>query len=239
MRNALLLALVAAVLFAVSAGLSLWLNQPKPTEDNAGKAVAKKGGPADVSGDRDTSVPKAVVQPVPTGDVSEPLRLANQLQGDLSRIAKREEELDYQQQVYRFALDDIRNEMETLQKLMQQLPPPKNATAKANDTAAPPATPVSIPTDNNKKKLETPDPATNNLRTAIGISESMAPDKIAKILEQMARSGKADDVVQVLAKMSPRQSARILSLISDEKLSEQLFEKLMASKKQSGSSPPP
>src|SRR5262245_9960788 len=118
MKNVMLLGLIAAVLFAISAGMSLWLYQPKPTEEPTAKTGRSKPtlGSSEAA-ERGPAPPRAVAPPLPNGDVSEAARLTSQLQSELTRIAKREEDLDQQQELYRIVLEDIRSEMDALQKL--------------------------------------------------------------------------------------------------------------------------
>lgn len=233
MKNMLLLALSAGLLFAISAGLSLWLNPPQREETPAtsAKAGAHKSKTTGEADEEKPRVPKAIIPPTPTADMTESARMADQLQGDLARVNKREEEFDRQQELYRFVLDDIRGEMEFLQGLWHralQTPPPKPADPpKPGDApkSTPTAPPPFMPTKDEPKKPEPVDPKA--LGKVTEISESMAPESAARIIEQMAKAGKIDAAVQLLAKMNPRQAARVLAAVTDEKLSLQMFEKLL------------
>lgn len=228
MKNAILMGLTAAVLFAVSAGLSLWLNQAKPEEEaspTTEKSPKRKSKKEDAEHDHETP-PRPLISLPTGGDVSDAARLAEQLQSEMLRTQRREEELLRQQEVYRFALEDIRQEMATLQalwkKLLEQPPPaekPKPATVPAPKLDTPPPPPPSKPNP------DVPDPKA--LGTIKGISESMPPDAAAKIVEQMVRGGKLDTAALLLTKMSPRQAAKVLAAISDEQLSQQVFEKML------------
>lgn len=226
MKNMALMGLSAALLFAISAGLSLWLNPPKSDEaaTTSAKAGAHKNRSTGEGDEEKTRVPRAVIPPTPSGDVSESARMAEQLQGDLARVAKREEDIDRQQDLYRFVLDDIRGEMELLQGLWKRALQTKPAESVKSPTAPPPFTPPEKK-DEAKKPAEPVDP--KSLGKATGISESMPPENAARIIEQMARAGKVDTAVQLLAKMNPRQAARVLAAVTDEKLSLQMFEKLL------------
>lgn len=229
MKNAILMGLTAAILFAISAGLSLWLNQAKPEEEpppTTEKISKRKSKHEDAQHDHE-SPPRPLISLPTSGDVSDAARLAERLQSEMVRTQRREEELLRQQDVYRFALEDIRQEMATLQALWKKLleqpasppTPPKPATAPAPKLDTPP------PPQPIKPNPDVPDPKT--LGTIKGISESMAPDAAARIVEQMARGGKLDVAAMLLTKMSPRQAAKVLAAISDEQLSQQVFEKML------------
>jgi flagellar motility protein MotE (MotC chaperone) len=179
---------------------------------------------------------------MPTGDASEPLRLANQLQNELAQIAKREQEFERQQELYQIVIEDLRDEMESLQGQLKKTPADKKPVEGTNKSGANrPAAPASASAEKAPKKAasaDASDPALQNLRLATGITESMQPEAAARTIEQLAKSGKSDIAVQLLAKLSPRQSAKILALISDEKLSTQLFEGLLAAKVRPAPPPP-
>lgn len=235
MKNALLLGLAAAVLFAVSAGLSFWLHQPRTNDSTANgtsKSTAKKAATTPEENRDKTSNPgKPVVAPTPNGDASEPIRLAAQLQTELAVIAKREQEFERQQELYQVVIEDLRHEMEMLQKHFKQT---AGDQPKKPDR---PTLPPLAPDPAKKAAAESADATLQNLRLATGITESMQPENAAKIIEQLAKSGKTDTAVQLLAKLNPRQSAKILALITDEKLSAQLFERLLAAKAPAKPSP--
>lgn len=245
MKNAILMGLTAALLFAVSAGLSLWLNQQgKPTQDSppsTEKTSVRKTRQdhrhEDSSEDHVTPPRPLVALPL-SGELSDATRLAEQLQSEMLRTQRREEDLQRQQEMYRFALEEIRQEMSSLQilwkKLLEQpapapsskattVPPP---TLTPSLASAPPATPQqsSVPPPATKPNEPTDPRAMGAVK---GISESMPPDAAARLLEQMARSGKLDAAATLLTKLSPRQAAKILAAISDEQLAQQIFEKMM------------
>lgn len=224
MKNVLFLGLAAAVLFAVSAGLSIWLNQPKAGEgaDAATKDSTQKGKDGNVE-----APSKPVIAPPAIGDASESVRLAAQLESELALAAKREKEFTLQQEMYQIVIEDLRHEMQALQKQLDQLERDKKQPSGARPGNAVQPAPA-MPPGAKKALPDAADAALKNLRLATGITESMQPENAARIVEQLAKSGKADTAVQLLAKLNPRQAARILALIPDEKLSAQLFERLLA-----------
>ncbi len=244
MKNVMILGLVAGVLFAVSAGLSLWLNQAKPTDESEAKATTRKGKSDEKGSEKARPAPRAVTPPVPYGDMDDAAHLTSQLQNELAGIVKRQEDMDQQQEMYQIVLEDIRFEMGELQRRWQQLPPEaKQSQSKPGEppaqggTVPPPGLGPPISEPNSKKSAEQPmDP--KNLKLVKEITESTPPENAARIVEQMVKGGKTDTVIQLLAKMNARHAAKILGQVSDEKLAVELLEKLLEAKR-STTEPPP
>ncbi len=175
--------------------------------------------------------------PIPYGDMDEPAHLTTQLQNELARIVKREDEIDQQQEIYQIVLEDIRFEMGELQRRWQQLSPEaKQAQSKPGEppvpgaTAPPPGLGPPMSDSNAKKPAEQPmDP--KNVKMVTGLTESMPAENAARIVEQLVKSGKSDTVIQLLSKMNARHAARILGQVSDEKMAVDLLEKLLEAKR--------
>jgi flagellar motility protein MotE (MotC chaperone) len=233
-KNAILMGLTAAILFAISAGLSLWLNQQaKPVEEapsTTEKTPKRHKAKSSESEEEYRTPPRPLVSLPSNTEVSDATRLAEQLQSEMLRTQKREEELLRQQEMYRFALEDIRQEMASLQaiwkKWLEQPAPaasPKSATVPAPALPSPPMPPPN-PKPDEPGEIK-------GIGAVKGISESMPPDTAARMLEQMARGGKLDAAAALLTKLSPRQAAKILAAIGDEQLSQQIFEKMMEVRK--------
>src|SRR5579871_2379820 len=245
MKNVMILGLVAGVLFAVSAGLSLWLNQAKPNEEPDAKVTTtQKGKSDDKASEKARPAPRAVTPPIPYGDLDEPAHLTTQLQNELARIVKREDEIDQQQEIYQIVLEDIRFEMGELQRRWQQLSPEaRQAQSKPGEppvpggTVGPPGLGPPVPEANSKKQPDQPmDP--KNVKMVTGLTESMPAENAARIVEQLVKNGKTDTVIQLLAQMNARHAARILGQVSDEKLAVELLEKLLAAKRSTTETPP-
>jgi flagellar motility protein MotE (MotC chaperone) len=242
MKNVMLLGLVAGVLFAVSAGLSLWLNQAKPTDEVDAKATTHKAKSEEKASEKVRPAPRAIAPPVPNGDMDDAAHLTSQLQTELSRIVKREEEIDQQQEIYQIVLEDIRFEMGELQRRSQQLSPEaKQAQGKIAEppvpgTVGPPGLGPPVPEASSKKPPAEPmDPKA--VKMVSGLTESMPAENAARIVEQLVKGGKTDTVIQLLSKMNARHAARILSLVSDEKMAVDLLEKLLEAKRSTAEPP--
>jgi flagellar motility protein MotE (MotC chaperone) len=243
MKNVMLLGLVAGVLFAVSAGLSLWLNQAKPTEEADAKATTHKAKSEDKATEKARSAPRAITPPVPNGDMDDAAHLTSQLQNELSRIVKREEEIAQQQEIYQIVIEDIRFEMGELQRRSQQLSPEarqaqgKLAEPPVPGTVAPPGLGPPLPDANSKKTPGDQPMDPKAVKMVSGLTESMPAENAARIVEQLVKGGKTDTVIQLLSKMNARHAARILSLVSDEKMAVDLLEKLLEAKRSTAEPP--
>lgn len=227
MKNAVLLLLAAGLLFAVSAGLSLWLNKPKPSEEvAAAPKPAAKGAPAAEKHDGKTAhgTGRAALPSLTTNDPKVLSEIGGQLQADIARLAAREAEMEQQREVYRIVLDDIRDEMLVLQKLWQQ----RAAAAKQARPVDPPTHAAApTPPEISPKKPAPGGLDTRNPEKARALLEAMPPENASRIIENMTKSSADIDlVVQMLAKMNQRQAAKILSAIGDEKLVMQIVKKL-------------
>jgi hypothetical protein len=234
MRNLALMGISAVLLFAISAGLSLWLNPPKTEETAKTKKSGEGKKESAESGEERARTPRPVVQPTPTGDVTEAARMSDQLQNDLARVKSREDEVDRQQDMYRFVLEDIRNEMELLQTLWQRAVDRVPVKPDSPPTTAPAPT---IPSkDEPKKPSDKIDP--KGLGKASGMTDSMPPENAARLVEQLARTGKVDTAAQLLSKMNPRQAAKVLAAIADEKMSMQILEKVLELRAPTPAPPP-
>ncbi len=66
----------------------------------------------------------------------------------------------------------------------------------------------------------------DNLKKMSGMYNSMAPESAAKILQNLADTGKMDTAVKVLGLMQERQAAKVLAELTDAGLAAQLVEKL-------------
>lgn len=65
-----------------------------------------------------------------------------------------------------------------------------------------------------------------NIDKMAAMYDTMAPESAAKIVQQMADSGKLDTAVKILAQMKDRQAARVLAELTDVTLAAQLLDKL-------------
>src|SRR5262249_32867508 len=97
---------------------------------------------------------------------------------------------------------------------------------KPDSTVSPPGLPALTTAGPGNVKKPADGTDSQGLRAATNISESMPPENAAQIIEQLARSGKMDDAVALLVKLSPRQPVRVRPATSDENLPARLFEKV-------------
>jgi flagellar motility protein MotE (MotC chaperone) len=82
-----------------------------------------------------------------------------------------------------------------------------------------------------KRQTEIDSGEKKNLDKLATIYDSMPAENAAKILQQMADSGKLDTAVKVLAQMKERQASKVLAEMQDASLAAQLVEKMRAIKR--------
>jgi flagellar motility protein MotE (MotC chaperone) len=86
-------------------------------------------------------------------------------------------------------------------------------------------------TDLQKRQTELEATERKNIAQIAKVYESMAPESAARIIQQMADSGRLDTAVKVLSQMRERQAAGILDQITDAGLAGQLTERLRGVKR--------
>jgi hypothetical protein len=248
MKNVMLLGLVAAVLFAVSAGLSLWMNQAKPTEEQDAKAApstSRKHKTEESGTEKARPAPRPIVPPLSNGDVDDATRLIRDLQDAIAGYSRRQEEFDQQQELYQIVLEDIGYEMAELQRQWQRVPPESRKSPGhvaeppvPGATAPPPGLGAPLPENNSRKPGDAGPIDPKNVKVVSGISESMPAENAARIIEQLVKAGSTESVVQLLTKMDAKHAARILSQIQDQKIAVDLVEKLLKAKQASTTEKP-
>jgi len=218
MKYFMQLALVALLLFSVSAALSLWLNQSKQpvAEKEAADKPAKKGGKdADASEKpKDGKTPKYDTPGLT--DVSPG--------GAMSAVRDREDRLERRQAQMDLILRDLQAEREAVDALQRTLTTETKAAAiRATEVEAKAVTPP-------KTLLIEPDPAgeKKNIDQLARLYDAMAPESAAPILKQMADSGRMDTAVRILAQMRDRQAAQVLAAFADPSLAAQLTDRVRA-----------
>lgn len=239
MKNLVLLGLTALVLFSVSAGLSVFLQQlgNKSTTDATAEAkkdadTAKKPDPA-----QDEKKPAALKPDKPAAD---PVSASAAVREQADAVKDREARLEKRETRLEVVMADMRAEAAALENLtkqviaeakavavrqaetdarLTQLEQERTAVKTAADTAA-------------KKDRAEADAAEGKNLNRIGLlTENMPADTAAKVIQQMADGGKLDTAVKVLAQMKERQAARVLAEIPDAALAAQLLDKMRTLKR--------
>lgn len=243
MKNFAILGFASLLLFAVAAGLSVWLQQnkiPAVAEDKEkeGKKEKDKGG---------LKEPAEKPKPAEAVKIKDEQLLANiELKAQQEAIKSGEARLEKRKGQVELILQDIRAQRDEVDQANKQvaaetrrllaLAAERDAQQKLDDenrkklpktdfgSATPlPPKPSDLPDPNERKNIE---------RMAV-MFESMAPETAAKIAQQMADSGKMATVVKVLLQMRERAAGRLIEQIPDPALAGQLLDELRKSKRSS------
>ena len=215
MKNFLILGLLAALLFTVSAALSVWLNQSKQTDPNADKEkdkdkVAAKG-PKAGEPKESPEPPKAAPKPEPPPPGPESAALI---------VREREAQLERRAAQLELVVRDLQTQREAteaaLQAVMNELKKVSTETSKLDALAE----------DLKKKKVEFEAGEKKNIEKIAAMYDAMTPEASAPILKQMADTGRLEMAAKILAQMKERNAARVLEAMGDPALALQILEKV-------------
>lgn len=213
MKNFLILGLLAALLFTVSAALSVWLNQSKQTDADKDKEKDKDK----VAAKAPKSEPKESVEPKPAPK-AEPLPSGPESSALLVR--EREAKLERRAAQLELVVRDLQAQREStdaaLQAVMNELKKVSTETSKLDALAE----------DLKKKKVEFEAGEKKNIEKIAGMYDAMTPEAAAPILKQMADTGRLDMAAKILAQMKERNAARVLEAMGDPALALQVLEKV-------------
>ena len=234
MKNYLVMGFCALVLFAISAGLSIWLNQPHSTESES----PKKGAAKEPERDRGRAAEPARSADTPT---EEPR--PGTLRDSALALRDREARLERRQAQIEIILQDIRATRDSIDDLRKQVQTElKLSEAKAaevqnrvNDLKEQKRAVDRNLADLQKRQVDLESGERKNIDKMASMYDSMPAENAAKILQQMADSGKLDTAVKLLASMKERQAARVLAELPDTALAAQLLDKMRGLKR----APPP
>jgi flagellar motility protein MotE (MotC chaperone) len=219
MKNLLGLAAAAVVLFSLSAGLSLWLNQTRqaaePTkkdEDKGPKRVIDKEPETDKApgkGPAKTDTPPLPDPGIKLGDLEERLR---RRESQVELVAR---DLNAERQ----ALDDLYRQVNAATKAAAA------RAAEAEDKAA------VVPAKGTAPSAADPDPGADKKQLAqlSRVYAAMSPEAAAPIFRQMADGGGLDRAAQIIAGMPDRNAAQLLDRISqgDAGLATQITDRIL------------
>jgi flagellar motility protein MotE (MotC chaperone) len=239
MKNFLILGLVALLLFAVSAALSLWLNSSK--EGEADKKEPKKTAKEttkDKDKDKDDEL-RPAIKPTPSLGTDEGGRLAAQLREQLAIVKEREAKLDRRQAHIELLLQDVRSEREVIENLRKQVAVEMKMVAEKMTEVEGRFTQLDREREQNAKKideaqkrvLDITQAEDKNISKMATMYDSMPAENAAKIMQQMADSGKMETAVKLLSQMKETKAAKVLAEISDPALAAQMLEKMRGVKR--------
>lgn len=240
MKKLLIIGATSLILFGLSASASyFWQQKQKSgqaTETVANKQPVKHAAPATPAPapNHGESVPRAAARPAYTAGTEEIARMTSELRTRLSAVREREEQLAARKKQFdmiqedirgeRTALDELRtqvkNEMEALNEAIQGIEKQRGSLDEERQK-------ISKNTQEMEDKLvKLQKDEQDNLKKMSGMYNSMSPESAAKILQNLADTGKLDTAVKVLGQMQERQAAKVLAELTDAGLAAQMIEKL-------------
>lgn len=247
MKNIIIVCLVAVLLFGVSAGISLYLQNPglftpgKDKEAAKSETKADKEKPGEKVARKVEEVPP-LVQPPPASTTEQAARLLARLQEKEQALKAREQAALEKEGRLKIVHEDIRGERALLELLRQQIAAEltrlidKQATVarKASGLEDQKKEAAKLLAEMKSRQIELDKGETANLAKMASLADSMPPEKAAGVIKQLADSGKIDTAVKLLAQMKPSRAAQVLAEMSDAALAADLLEKMLRLKKQTG-----
>lgn len=240
MKKLLIIGVTSLILFGLSASASYFWQQKQKTvstpEAAPHKETVKHTLPAtpSVSTSHSDTAPRAAARPTYNAGTEEIARMTNELRTRLAAVKEREEQLAARKKQIdmiqedirgeRTALDDLRtqvkNEMEALNEAIQGIEKQRGSLDDERQK-------ISKNTQEMEDKLvKLQKDEQDNLKKMSGMYNSMSPESAAKILQNLADTGKLDTAVKVLGQMQERQAAKVLAELTDAGLAAQMIEKL-------------
>ncbi len=240
MKRLLLFTLTALVMFGLSAFVSWKLYPSKPPAEASAEEepkVADRGGP---SGRGSASRPASslnLVRPAPTPATEEVTQLAASLRKRLAAVHEKEAQQATRQRILDLVQQDIRTERAALEELRKQaaaeLKKAEEILTKVERKTPSPPSHEEDPPDATVEKLPVPREVKEEVKEekvedyskAADLFRSLPPPNAAEMLEDLAKAGKLDTAVKLLAAIPARQAARVLSEVTAPGLAEKLLER--------------
>jgi flagellar motility protein MotE (MotC chaperone) len=234
MRNILILAGSAVVLFALSAGLSLYLASLKqPGNEQAKKEEPEKEKPKKPRNRTDGDAEPVAGEP-PSKSAEEAAALLARLRQRAADLQRREEDLRKQEQRLKIIGDDVRGERAVIDQLRKRLSDElgkldqkaQGVEKRTRDLEEQKKAAADLLAKMEKRKISLDKDEGKNLQHLAVIADSMPPAKAAGILKQLADSGQMDVAVKLLGQMRERRAAAVLAEMTDVALAAQFVEKV-------------
>ena len=246
MKKMLVFGLTAVVLFGLSATASWFLRQQKKPQGEH-EAAHGEPAPADAEAPHKSSMDglaefsaagtgreRPAARPPFTVGAEEAVQLANSLRDRLGSVREREARLAARQKQFELIYKDIQAERGAIDELRKQVSAEGKAVesqltaleqkhAELEQQQQKTTTQLS---DLEKNVVQLEGLEQGNLKKIADMYDSMAPESAAKILQQLAETGKMDTAVKMLGLMKERQAAKVLAELSDPALAAQLLDKL-------------
>jgi hypothetical protein len=247
MKNIVIILLSAILLFSISAGLSLWLNTPAPTQKEQTKSARAEGNKRKEEPEEPAPAPEPAVAPTAAGPTEKTIQLHAVVEARARELDRREAELKKREQQMLLIVTEIRGEQKTLDELRQQI----NEEKKALQSLRTSIDHAMADLDDKKKaaqkaqtdleKFRTPIEAEEgkNLRVLVEALEAMTPENGAKLIKQLADKGEMGTAVKVLAQLKGRNKAAIMDQITvtDPDFAGEIFHRILGLTSQKAADP--
>jgi flagellar motility protein MotE (MotC chaperone) len=245
MKKLMTISLTALVLFGASAGISWWLHkgsalaeEPVPAPDEAAKSnpesSTKNRSTASGARPAEPGLQRAAARVPYSPAAEEAVQLANGLRDRLAAVREHESQVNAREKQMELVLEDIRGERSAIDALRKTL----NDELKAADDRISTIEQKRAEVEEQGKAVSTKvkemearvlrmgEMENGNVHKIAEVVNTMAPESTAKILQQLADTGKIDTSVKLLSCMKPAQAAKVLAELSDPGLAAQFVEKL-------------
>ncbi len=239
MKKLIMLVGVGVTAFTISAASSIYLSRGNAPGTSAptGQEVAQSrepevpapiasssGADEEAASGEDPILHPATPTPILAEEV---IQLAERLRRELAQLKERRRELEIQETRLRILYDDVRAERQAIDALRKQV---DQRIALLREQVAQLREEQRRLAEQRKafqeRLIAATDTEAANVRKMAEIFNSMPADAAALVLEKMANNGNLDTAVQVLAKMEPRVSAKVLAAMADPGLAAQISERL-------------
>lgn len=216
MKNFLILGLLAALLFSVSAGMSLWLNQSRQPSEPTNPGDKAGGKPGSRSTEpREQPEPRTLPKTEPRPLVSPETDSAT-----LAVLRDREARLERRAAQVDLILKDLQSQREGFEATLRQI------SAELKTTVGKAAELEAFAAELRKKVGEHDAAEAKNIDKMAAVYDTMAAESAAPILKQMSENGRMDTAARILAKMKERNAAAVLAALADPALAAQLLDKM-------------
>ncbi len=251
MRKVIVVALLAVILFGLSAGGSWFLKQLQDQK-------AKSQGEETASGTETTAKekerapePRGTGGELPRGgltgrrefnsEADATVQQAARLRDQQEELRRREDQFNARLKNLDLIKQDIRGERDAMDRLRTQLTEEKKvaeetllgAERKLRQSDEKQSETKAFLEEQKKKLTEVDATRFSNIKRVGGVSETMNPADAATIIMSMADTGNLDTAALLLSNMKDRKAADVLSQIPDKALAAQLLEKMISLKQTS------
>jgi flagellar motility protein MotE (MotC chaperone) len=229
MKTIVGLGVLAIVLFTAAAGLSTWLTMQKAANNETDQANKKKAR------EKDPAEPDApIVRPTPIAGAEAAEKAVRDANLTYAKARELELRVAAREKQFEAVLADFRAERDAVERTRRQLADELKLIAAKNSEVEKKLADL----DDQRKQLARGTAEFNrnttqirqdeqaNLAKMATMFDAMSPENAAKLLQEMAGSGKIDTAVKLLANMKQTKSSKVLSEMSDPTVVGDLIERM-------------